>query len=116
MARSYNTPPPALSPLCKQIQTDCCATLLGSKEKADIISQITKLEWEAKLSQTTIDSLRDVRRKLDARICTLEREAIHLEAEGKALVKTVFNATYKGKPCDKNRAWAMLCNELGTHG
>lgn len=113
MARAHNSPAPALSPLCKQIQTDCCATLLGTSEKAAIIRKISALERAEAINLGVIKTLREQRTMLGAKIDTLEAEIVALHSETIGLVRDTFNATYVGKPADRMRAWVAVCNELG---
>jgi len=115
MARAYNHPPETtpLSPLCTQLQNDCCSSLLGTEEKRSIIKQITALEDSAKSAASTISFLKQQRRDLGAVIDRLHREIAKLEQEGKSVMKATFDVSYTGTDANRDTAWQQLLLELG---
>lgn len=94
------------SSIADKLESDCCASLLGTKEKADIIQSMRNLEAQYELAVASKKILLEELRAVRSQMHSIDERAV-------LLAKRVFVATYKGKSFDMNKGWQQLCVELG---
>jgi hypothetical protein len=92
--------------LASELKANCCGSLLGTQEKAKLVSQISDLECAFKINMRVIAVH-------EQQIAKLQAENTALLEQGRKVAVHTFELSYKGTAKDKLKAWAFVCLELG---